>query len=92
MSGDGLWFEEPGDGLHDDEFPDEDEFDDDPTCTVPCPECGAQVYEDAPRCPACGNYITHDASVWSGRPGWWIFLGLLGLLAVILVLATLGLR
>ena len=67
-----------------DEYP--DDHSDDSTETVPCPECGAQVYEDAPQCPRCGNYITHDTRVWTGRPLWWIILGILGVLATILVL------
>ena len=88
MSGDELWFEEGGDELDDEEYPDE-QPDDDRTETVSCPECGAEVYEDALRCPVCGNYVTHDTSVWSGRPGWWVLLGLVGVLAAILVLAGL---
>lgn len=31
-----------------------DEFDD---VSVDCPHCGAAMYEDAPQCPACGEYI-----------------------------------
>ena len=89
MSGDELWFEEAGDELDDEEYPDEHP-DDDRTETVSCPECGAEVYEDAVRCPACGNYITHPTSVWHGRPGWWIVLGLLGVVALILVLTGLA--
>ena len=80
------WFEEPGDAWDASDYPDEEDV----TSTVPCPECGAEVYEDAVRCPACGNYITHATSVWSGRPGWWIVLGLLGVVAVIVVLAGLA--
>jgi len=79
-------FEEPGDELHDDEYPDPDEFDDDTTETVPCPECGADVYEDAEQCPACGVYITHEHSALAGRPGWWIVLAVLGILATVVVL------
>jgi hypothetical protein len=86
MPGNDGWFDEPGDELRDDEFPEEDEPDDDLSETIPCAQCGAEVYEDAVRCPACGAYITYASSVWSGRPGWWIVLGLLGILAVILVL------
>ena len=88
MSNDELWFEEPGDELDDDEYPDEP-ADDDLTETVSCPQCGAEVYEDALRCPVCGDYVTHDTSVWSGRPGWWVLLGLVGILATIAVLAGL---
>lgn len=87
MSVDELWFEEPDDELDDDESASQD--DNDWTPTVPCPQCGAEVYEDAVRCPACGSYITHDTRVWSGRSGWWILLGLLGLVAAILALAGL---
>lgn len=87
MPGDDLWFEEPGDELRENEFPEEDAFDDDFSETVPCPQCGAEVYEDAVQCSHCGTYITHHTSVWSGRPAWWILLGLLGVLAVILALA-----
>ena len=92
MPSDPEWFEEPENELDDNEYPDsddfdEDDFDDESSETIPCPECGAEVYEDAVCCPACGTYITADNSIWSGRPGWWILLGLLGILAVIVVLA-----
>lgn len=86
MSGDDRWFDETEDEFDDPEFP-EDHFDEESTETVPCSHCGAEVYEDAVRCPVCGNYVTHDTNVWSGRPGWWILLGLLGILAAILALA-----
>ena len=89
MSDNDLWFEEPGDELRDEEYPcdEDDEYSDDDTCTVACPQCRAEVYEDAVRCSHCGNYITHDTRVWSGRPWWWIVLGLLGVLATIFTLA-----
>ena len=91
MSEDELWFEEGGDELDDNEYPDALDRDDEMTETVPCPECGVEIYEDAVRCPACGNYVTHHTNVWTGRPGWWILLGLLGVLAVIVILAGLAL-
>ncbi len=87
MSSDTEWFDEPDDELDDSEYPDEDDLDDELTETVPCPQCGAEVYEDTVRCPVCGAYVTFDNSIWSGRPGWWILLGLLGILAVLVVLA-----
>ena len=83
-------FDEPTDPLREEEYPDEDEFDDDASLTLPCPQCGADVYEDAPACPACGAYITHDTSQWSARPAWWILLGILGVLAAMLALAGLA--
>lgn len=83
MCDDDAWSDGP-----DDEYETYD--DDDVTLTDPCPECGAEVYEDTPRCPACGSYITHQSNVWSGRPTWWILLGLIGVVATILVLAGLA--
>lgn len=77
-------FEEPGDELNDDEYP-QQEYDDDSTETVLCGNCGAEIYEEAVQCPECGTYVTADNSVWSGRPTWWIVLALLGVVAVILV-------
>jgi len=87
MPDDDLRFEESGDELRDDEFPDEDEFDDDLSPVAPCPQCGAEVYEDAVQCPICGTYITDHGNLWTGRPLWWIVLGLLGAVATVLALA-----
>lgn len=67
------------------EFDNEDECGDDTSDTLPCPECGVEVYEDTERCPACGNYIVHSSSVWDGKPTWWILLGALGILAAVLM-------
>jgi hypothetical protein len=64
--------------------PGEEEDDEESVDLLPCPECGAEVYEEAERCPACGNYIVHESSVWSGRPFWWILLGGLGMLLAVL--------
>jgi len=86
MAGDdGGWFDETEAELHDHEFPD-DELSE----TVPCPQCGAEVYEDCVQCPACGTYVTHDTNLGSGRPMLWIVLGLLGIVAAVLVLAGLS--
>jgi len=66
----------------DDWVPDESDFDDE-TDVVPCPHCGAEVYEDAEQCPACGEYIVHRTNVWHGKPWWWVVLGLLGITAML---------
>ncbi len=81
------WFDETYDDEYDNDEYDNSEYDDDLTETVACPHCGAEVYEDAVRCPICETYITHDTNIWAGRPVWWILLGLLGIVAVIVILA-----
>jgi len=91
MTSDTSFFDEPDDELQDFEFPDVPDDEDDDTPTVSCSECGAEVYEDALRCPLCGAYITPTPSghLWTGRPLWWILLGVLGIVAVIVVLGVL---
>jgi ribosomal protein S27E len=63
--------------------------DDSESLTISCPECGAEVYEDAVRCPVCDNYIVAGGhgSLWAGRPAWWIILGMAGIIAVVLLLS-----
>lgn len=75
----------------DDEDPDweEEDFpdDDEESFTITCPACGAAIYEDAPQCPQCGEYVTRgSASVWQGKPVWYILLACLGIVAVIIVM------
>lgn len=76
--------------LEDWEYPDEDADDseDDETPTRACPKCGMDVYEDAVQCPLCGEYFTRGSRAWEGRPFWWMVLGLLGIMAVILMLTA----
>jgi hypothetical protein len=89
MPQDPEWFDEPDNELDESEYPDEDESDDDSTETAPCPHCGAEVYEDAVRCPVCGEYVTTGGNIWSGRPLWWIVLAVLGIAATVAALAIL---
>ncbi len=70
------WSDDDSDAL--DEFDEEE----DSTATTPCPACGIEIYEDAERCPHCGEYVVHGHSPWSGRPLWWIVLGLAGMAAL----------
>ncbi|MGO8690656.1 MAG: hypothetical protein ACLQLG_13620 [Thermoguttaceae bacterium] len=44
--------------------------------TVPCPSCGRPIYEDSPRCPHCGNYISEEDPPPARKP-WWIIVGAL---------------
>ena len=80
MRGDDIEDGEPDDWDMED---DEDDDDDGETCVLPGPACGAEVYEDAERCPHCGEYIVRRLQNWEGRPWWWVVLGLLGIGAVI---------
>lgn len=73
--------------LADYEYPDEPDDDDTETEVVVCQACGAEVYEDAVQCPVCGEYVTASTSAWSGRPTWWVVLGLVGVVATALALA-----
>ncbi|NLF31628.1 MAG: hypothetical protein GX591_12165 [Planctomycetes bacterium] len=53
------WSDEP---LDEDEFPDEADLADDGDevlgSLVPCPHCGRAMYEEAPRCPMCGQWVS----------------------------------
>ena len=71
---------------------DDDELDyqdDDEAELIDCPSCGAAIYEDAPQCPVCGEYVVTSNSVWSGRPAWWVILGVAGMLAAIATMTLL---
>lgn len=65
-----------------------DEWDDDETETIRCSNCGEDVYEDAVVCPSCNEYVSHRSSVFTGRPIWFILLGLAGVIAVVWMLTT----
>lgn len=86
------WNDEDDNAWDDDDADDEAwNDDDDASETVACPACGAEVYEDALRCPRCGEYVTHSTSHFAGRPWWWIALGIAGVIAVIATSLAIGL-
>ena len=64
----------------DDDYEEDDNYgdnygdEDDSSETIPCPACGAEIYEDAEACPQCGEYIHHGYIPGSGSP-WWSFGG-----------------
>ncbi len=67
---------------------DEDEAweeEDDSSETVECSSCGSQIYEDAERCPLCGDYQVVSTGAFAGRPNWWIWVA--GGLLLIFILA-----
>ena len=55
---------------------DEDDGEEDEETTIPCPYCRRPIYEDAPRCPYCENYIVEEDAA-SRRKPWWIIIGTL---------------
>ena len=77
--------------VSDDDYPDDEYSEDDDAETLPCPECGQPVYEEADQCPHCGQYVTFSSShAFANKPWWWIALGLLGTLALLWWLVTAG--
>ena len=83
------------DDLDDRDYPDDEDIDnddyDDETPTRECQRCGADVYEDAEQCPLCGAWLTTDTSPWTGRGWWWVALGILGIIMLLIVLVLGGL-
>ncbi len=56
--------------------------------TVLCPYCRREMFEDSPRCPHCGQYISAEDSP-PIRKSWWLVIGvLLCLVAVAVWIAT----
>lgn len=56
-----------------------------------CPLCGADVWDEASVCPECGDYIQPLLVERSSlRPMWYLFLGMAGILAVLLTLSGLS--
>jgi len=50
--------------------------------TVPCPHCRRQIYEDAERCPHCGNYLSVEDAPFQARP-WWFIVGFVICVAIV---------
>jgi hypothetical protein len=69
---------------------DEDDGDDDESVTIPCPYCRRQIHEDAERCPYCEQYISAEDSPALGKP-WWIVLGVVLCLVILLWWVVAGL-
>ena len=60
-----------------DEFGYESESD-----TLPCPSCGCEVYEDADRCPACGEYISPRWAQTSNQSTWLLAAAVIAIAAI----------
>ena len=60
-----------------------EEFQDDQPEVLPCPSCGAEVYEETQRCPHCGEWIMPLAASARNRSRLWIAVVLLALIAIL---------
>lgn len=72
------------------------DHDEDDTDLAVCPHCGAEVYDDADRCPRCGQNIVGGSGPGGSRPaaghGWptWVILTAAAILAAIAMGIALG--
>lgn len=75
--------EEP---LGDHELPSEDDLpiDADELGAMICPNCRAEVTEDTPKCPQCGDWITPVDASGTG-PRRWLFVGVVVLMLLALL-------
>lgn len=75
----------------DDDIDADDESDfpvsDDDYLSFPCASCGEMVFEDAELCPHCGEFFSRSTHPLSDKPQWYVWLAVLGIVAVILTLA-----
>lgn len=85
---DDSWDDDAPDGADDDmddmddvDDMDDDALDDDPT--VPCPFCRHEIFEDSPRCPSCGRYLSADDFARQAKPLWVVVTAVVCLLVAI---------
>jgi hypothetical protein len=74
---------------HDDFDEDWMHGDDEETPLVRCPNCCREIYREADSCPHCGEFLISDPAPLDSKRKWFVMLGLLGMLAVVLVLSGL---
>ena len=88
MMNDSPWIDDDSDQPLEHDLDDSDPFGDDSSELIECPFCNAEIYEESVRCPVCGTYVSDNSPVFSGRPMWWILLGLAGIAADMSMLAV----
>lgn len=66
-----------------DESPQEDDLERFGSETRPCPQCGAQVYDEAPFCHKCGRALDAEGDRPAAPP--WVVFGALGLIAALVL-------
>jgi uncharacterized protein (DUF983 family) len=67
-----------------DEFPSEDDIERFGGVTIPCPRCGAELYDDVALCWNCGHAVGARLHAGEGIPRWVLVVA--GLVAVCLAL------
>ena len=67
----------------DDDYSGFDTSDSDDDTTLPCPSCGAEIFDEAERCPACGRYLTREDMQNPKKP-WWLVAGVVICLLIVL--------
>ena len=70
--------------MDDDDYAGFDTSDSDDNDTVPCPACGAEIYDDAERCPECGHYLSREDAPRSKKL-LWIIAGAIVCLVIVLL-------
>jgi len=50
--------------------------------TIPCPYCRAEIHEESPQCPRCGNYISDEDAPPPPKP-WWLIIGVIICLVIV---------
>lgn len=66
-----------------------DPWDDDAAAeTFACDECGAELHEYVEMCPVCGHWVERRSKL-EGKPTWYLLLGVLGVIAVLVVVSGL---
>ncbi len=71
-----AWSDKP---LEDREFPDEIDTDDDGDLSGemhPCPYCKLPVWEQAPQCPHCANWLIEERTSWRSSRKLYVRFGL----------------
>jgi hypothetical protein len=67
----------------DDDYAGFDTSEDDEDPTIDCPHCGAEVYDDAEQCPACGRYLTEEDAP-AKLPPLWILIGVVVCILIVI--------